>query len=146
MDLGKPVIASCGTGEHLYLRLLCIISDLECKEQLLQFVQTTRAVNAAGSLDRLWHSSAPAHAAQQSLLEECSSPRSDELTSQHHACSQTSTIAEKNSLSCHAGVTASVLALALAQLPTPPPDVAVYDGSWTEWGAREDLPKATGRA
>ena len=43
-------------------------------------------------------------------------------------------------------MTASVLALALEQLPQPPPSVAVYDGSWTEWGAREDLPKATGKA
>lgn len=48
--------------------------------------------------------------------------------------------------SCGTGVTASVLALALAQLPVPPPGVAVYDGSWTEWGSREDLPKATGTA
>jgi thiosulfate/3-mercaptopyruvate sulfurtransferase len=48
--------------------------------------------------------------------------------------------------SCGTGVTASVLALALEQLPQPPPSVAVYDGSWTEWGAREDLPKATGKA
>lgn len=48
--------------------------------------------------------------------------------------------------SCGTGVTASVLALALEQLPQPPPSVAVYDGSWTEWGARQDLPKATGKA
>jgi thiosulfate/3-mercaptopyruvate sulfurtransferase len=48
--------------------------------------------------------------------------------------------------SCGTGVTASVLALALEQLPQSPPAVAVYDGSWTEWGAREDLPKATGKA
>lgn len=48
--------------------------------------------------------------------------------------------------SCGTGVTASVLALALTQLPKPPPAVSVYDGSWTEWGSREDLPKATGKA
>jgi thiosulfate/3-mercaptopyruvate sulfurtransferase len=48
--------------------------------------------------------------------------------------------------SCGTGVTASVLALALEQLLHPPPSVSVYDGSWTEWGAREDLPKATGKA
>lgn len=47
--------------------------------------------------------------------------------------------------SCGTGVTASVLALALAQLPAPPPAVAVYDGSWTEWGGRDDLPKASGK-
>ena len=37
---------------------------------------------------------------------------------------------------CGSGVTASVLALALARLGRP--DVAVYDGSWTEWGGRAD--------
>lgn len=44
--------------------------------------------------------------------------------------------------SCGSGVTASVLALALARLGRF--DVAVYDGSWTEWGGRSDTPVVTG--
>jgi thiosulfate/3-mercaptopyruvate sulfurtransferase len=43
---------------------------------------------------------------------------------------------------CGSGITASVLALALARLGRP--DVAVYDGSWTEWAGRADTPVATG--
>jgi thiosulfate/3-mercaptopyruvate sulfurtransferase len=39
---------------------------------------------------------------------------------------------------CGSGVTASVLALALHLLGNP--RVAVYDGSWTEWGGRHDTP------
>lgn len=42
---------------------------------------------------------------------------------------------------CGSGVTACVLALALYQLGVA--DVAVYDGSWTEWGGRRDTPIAT---
>lgn len=45
---------------------------------------------------------------------------------------------------CGSGVSAAVLALGLArlgQVRTP-----VYDGSWAEWGSREDLPIATGPA
>lgn len=45
--------------------------------------------------------------------------------------------------SCGSGISASVLALALARLGRT--DVAVYDGSWSEWGARADTPVATGR-
>jgi thiosulfate/3-mercaptopyruvate sulfurtransferase len=39
---------------------------------------------------------------------------------------------------CGSGITASVLALALHRVGKP--DVAVYDGSWTEWGGRDDTP------
>jgi thiosulfate/3-mercaptopyruvate sulfurtransferase len=43
--------------------------------------------------------------------------------------------------SCGSGVTAAVLTMALIQLDHP--DVALYDGSWSEWGARDDLPIST---
>jgi thiosulfate/3-mercaptopyruvate sulfurtransferase len=39
---------------------------------------------------------------------------------------------------CGSGVTACVLALGLDVAGRP--DVAVYDGSWTEWGGRNDVP------
>lgn len=40
--------------------------------------------------------------------------------------------------SCGSGVTASVLALGMYRIGRT--DVAVYDGSWSEWGARPDTP------
>ena len=43
---------------------------------------------------------------------------------------------------CGSGITASVLALALARLGRE--DVAVYDGSWTEWGGRAETAVVTG--
>jgi thiosulfate/3-mercaptopyruvate sulfurtransferase len=39
---------------------------------------------------------------------------------------------------CGSGVTAGTLALALYEIGVP--EVAVYDGSWTEWGGRADTP------
>jgi thiosulfate/3-mercaptopyruvate sulfurtransferase len=43
---------------------------------------------------------------------------------------------------CGSGVSAALLALALARLGRD--DIPVYDGSWTEWGGHPDTPVATG--
>ena len=43
---------------------------------------------------------------------------------------------------CGSGITACTLALALAAIGAE--DVAVYDGSWSEWGGRADAPVETG--
>lgn len=43
---------------------------------------------------------------------------------------------------CGSGVTAAIVALALARLGRW--DAAVYDGSWAEWGAAADAPVVTG--
>ena len=45
-------------------------------------------------------------------------------------------LAKPITTTCGSGITASVLALALHVVGRP--DVAVYDGSWTEWGGRTD--------
>ncbi|WP_410014004.1 3-mercaptopyruvate sulfurtransferase [Sodalis sp. C49] len=42
--------------------------------------------------------------------------------------------------SCGSGVTAAVVVLALTALGVE--DVALYDGSWSEWGGRDDVPVA----
>ncbi len=45
---------------------------------------------------------------------------------------------------CGSGITAAILSLALERIGKT--DHAVYDGSWTEWGAFATLPVATGEA
>jgi thiosulfate/3-mercaptopyruvate sulfurtransferase len=45
---------------------------------------------------------------------------------------------------CGSGVTAAILLLALATIGKE--GVVLYDGSWSEWGARADLPIALGAA
>lgn len=45
---------------------------------------------------------------------------------------------------CGSGITAAVVSLALARAGAE--NVALYDGSWAEWGAAEDLPIVQGSA
>ena len=51
-------------------------------------------------------------------------------------------LAKPVTTTCGSGVTASVLALGLHLVGHQ--QVAVYDGSWTEWASHTDTPVATG--
>jgi thiosulfate/3-mercaptopyruvate sulfurtransferase len=48
--------------------------------------------------------------------------------------------------SCGSGVNAAILTLALETIGVPAEKSALYDGSWTEWGSRDDTEIATGAA
>ena len=43
---------------------------------------------------------------------------------------------------CGSGISAAILMLALHKLGAS--DVALYDGSWAEWGGRDGAPVSTG--
>lgn len=77
---------------------------------------------------------------QSLLLEDGTMRSADELKAMFESVGMKSNAAPI--CSCGSGITAAVIALALAR--TGRWDAAVYDGSWTEWGGHKDTTVVTG--
>ncbi len=77
------------------------------------------------------------------LLSECAILGGQEPGAKHLSVFDVGTLTWPVITTGGSGVTAAVLSFALASLGKT--DVALYDGSWAEWGGHEHLPVATGK-